>query len=98
MGVSLWQGQTLPHCVTPGGHEPLQDSASQDPQPEGHPGINRHMAELQVRMRQEQETTLAGLTLETAVTTRPPLLAGPNSQLSALRGTPLSPSFANQGA
>lgn len=50
-GARMSWSRTLPPCVTPGSHKPLQDSASQEPWPAGHLRINRHMVKLQVRMR-----------------------------------------------
>lgn len=58
----------------------------------GHPEINRHEIELQVRMRQEQEAALAGHMLETAGT-RPHAAGRTQLQLSALWGTTSSPHF-----
>lgn len=58
----------------------------------GHPEINRHEIELQVRVRQEQETALEGPTLETAGT-RPSLRAEPNCSCQPCGGQHRHPSL-----
>lgn len=89
-GVRPSQCLALPPGVTPGSHKPLQDSASQEPQPGGHLRINRHTTEVQVGVGQEQKTSAgrshAANSDDKAITDY-----GPASQQSALRGMSLSP-------